>query len=280
MDPLTIISLIISIISLLATLGVGGIGLWYARKISAGQKKQLDEIQELNQSLDKKILGTLPTFDSVYLKMIELLEEANQDRQSKVWLMMYWLWFGSDLILREQGIEQINKHSSKVRQLIGSRIAMNYETNAVIYAISTPGDRLKDFLKTVLKYRLDKEGKQSTITEESLLALLERYKDDIKALLHDVENNQQQKLILSQEIPLLIFAVEGSKRSAGLVYLGETAELKREVDTGGFYSEEPKAVKIFISHIAAIARPPQLLDNTMVEPRQLTGGNLPFDTAS
>jgi len=264
----------------LATLGVGGIGLWYARKISAGQKKQLDEIQELNQSLDKKILGTLPTFDSVYLKMIELLEEANQDRQSKVWLMMYWLWFGSDLILREQGIEQINKHSSKVRQLIGSRIAMNYETNAVIYAISTPGDRLKDFLKTVLKYRLDKEGKQSTITEESLLALLERYKDDIKALLHDVENNQQQKLILSQEIPLLIFAVEGSKRSAGLVYLGETAELKREVDTGGFYSEEPKAVKIFISHIAAIARPPQLLDNTMVEPRQLTGGNLPFDTAS
>lgn len=256
----------------LLTIFFGIVGIIFAVAIYLRQKQQnlqqqeqIDQIQSLSSDISEKILGTLPDFDSVYERIAEIIEVANEDKNSKVYLMIYWTWFGSDKEIRDGKFEHLNSQTSKVNQKIKARLSEGLETHLVIYKT---GKNLKDFVKTVLEYRKVKSDSEKY--EENLQKLIEEYELDIQGMNNTIKKNSKQEIVEQASIPLLLCVSERSDKREAVLFLGEKEELDKGIKTGGLYSQESTAVDMFLNHIKRHLKISENPSNEKENPKQLT----------
>jgi hypothetical protein len=219
--------------------------------------------------LEQKIFGTLPNVESVNEKMIRLLRRVESDRDSSVSMMVYWMWFGADLKYPTVPIDKLNMHDSELCELIQTRLSQGRKTHVVMYeqgqtitgSPSAAKDKLKTFVEAVLRYRA--KDRAAEIKPEDVTNLLSRYEESVK-ILKQMEaqmpaNGSEEKQIEVKrfpDIPNLLFAVKGDGMEAGIIYLGETPTLEHFIETAGFYTEDPKMVRILERQIREFERQP------------------------
>jgi hypothetical protein len=240
----------------LASITLTFFALRYAIRIANEQTRQLNShdeqlrlIKAISASVDEKFRSTLLTFDAVYQKITELLKEEEGNPDSKAWLMLYWLWFGSDLAFPATPIPDIDGSASRIRELIAVRIEKRLWTRLVLFEPTQ--ERLKEFVRQVMLYRARQENRTDLpVLEDDINGLIDRYRIDLTDVCKRLEGSKrtQAKIQLVGAIPLLIFAIQGGKQT-GLLYLGETEALKRGAQTGGFISQDITAVQMFINHV-------------------------------
>jgi hypothetical protein len=233
-DESGIFGLVISIAALLVTI-----------HISREQDKQIKKIEFLSESIDSHVLGTLRGFDRVMTSLTNLLIEANNQHDSTVYFMAYWLWFGADTAFLE-GATELSRTSSRVWQCLKGRIAEDSKKTTVI--IFDDKQRILSFVLKLIEYRATANTLHIDDKHAMATHIVERYMLDIDWIKLTYQRSHNLTLKFSSEIPALIFAVEGEK-STGLWYIGETEMLVHGSPVGGFISSNPAMVGMLADQV-------------------------------
>lgn len=237
------------------------------REQQHSQRSFHDEQIRLQKQLRDRVFGIMDGFESVYSSVIRLIEEANKHPDSHLYMMMYWLWFGIDQNLYEdtdRKLDTLLPNDSKVRELLSDRITKGYETTIVVYDPHECDAEIKDFIKFVLEWQIERkyevrknkigeETNRRVIDDNEVNELFKRYEDDFNNLekrRSETTDTKFQEFRKRHIIPMLMFAMElPHDVKHGFVYLGEKDALKRRAKTCGFKSDESRFVEVLKEQI-------------------------------
>lgn len=217
-------------------------------ELTKEQKQQIQNLEALNKNIDEHVLGTLGGFDRVLESIIKLLEEANLDKNSTVYFMAYWLWFGADKEF-EKGLSKITRHESDFFLKLRGRVAQNKLTTVVVY---NDRETITNFVKTLVGYKKATTSEPVPLDDASITSLVTAYMEEIEWITAEALKNDNVTAKFRPEIPAIIFAVEG-EASAGIWYIGETAMLDQKSQLGGFKSRNPAMVGMLIDQVKHFA---------------------------
>lgn len=236
------------IIGLLVTVVLGLLSVGIAISIARKQDKQMASLEALNKNIDEHVLGTLRGFDRVLESVLKLLEEANQDKNSTVYFMAYWLWFGADSGF-ENDLSTITRHKSDFFLKLRGRVAQNKLTTVVVY---NDQEHITDFVKKLVTYKKATTNETVQLDNSAIEAIVVAYMKEIEWITEEARANCNVSAKFRSEIPAIIFAVEG-EASAGIWYIGETAMLEQKSQLGGFISRQPAMVGMLIDQVKHFA---------------------------
>lgn len=224
--------------------------------------------------LKDRLFGTMRGFHEVDHRVLQLIEEANERKDSKLFIMVYWLWFGADEVLAQKPdfpIDQIKGNHSRMRQLLATRREEGRETILVLYDPEAATTKLQSFILAAFKWQRARAHEKwfSVLGAHDGHAYAEKDATGIASVLQsysaDVADWERERLKKPDtqfqavkrcaDIPMLMFAAHdpGTRWSRGLIYLGEKEALAADAETGGFYSEDGRIVQVIISQIRNIA---------------------------
>ncbi len=229
------------------------------------QERFHHEQTHLQEQIRDRFFGVMDKFEHVYSKIVDLIEYANNEPNSNLAIMMYWLWFGIDQCLYNDTTVEIESlvlipNKSRVRQLLDERINKGLETTIVIYHPQEAAAELKKFIKVVLTWQINRKHTESSvtspprvITDNEVECLFNHYVSDLNRLKdrrHETPDTKFKEFKLRHIIPMLMFAMEVPRGvSRGFVYLGETDALAKGAKTGGFSSEDFRIVEVLKEQI-------------------------------
>lgn len=224
--------------------------------------------QNQSQALfSKKVLGTLPTIDAFRSRICALLRDADKDEKSRVYIMLYWLWFGADQAYPKTKVSDIEE--PEIMQLLRSRIAKRYPTTILVYNTSTQKRKLLDFLRKALEFNHLNQyffygdsqplSNNNTVSDDDVTELFKRYDDSLDSLKTYIDsfrqsaNNNPIKLRGIDNIPALMFAVDSVKEPCALVLLLNHDTTEGILKPAGFESYEPGMIDVIRGQIETSA---------------------------
>lgn len=220
---------------------------------------------QLQQRVMDRIFGTMSEFDDVYHQVIRLINDTNEREDSKLAIMVYWLWFGVDRRLQrepEVDINKINPNDSEFRVLLEYRRLKGRDTTIVVYHPTDASQDLHRFVKAAFNWQLKNlpprsSGAKREIKTNDVNLLLQRYTKDLEDFEKrriETTKTRFEPLRLRGVIPMLMFAARDRRSNwcRGVIYLGETEPLEKRAKTGGFLSEDPQIVDVIFSQILTI----------------------------
>lgn len=217
------------------------------------------EQMKISDRLERRIFGTLTNFEAVHDQAVNLLKDASQDRDSKVCVMMYWLWFGSDRVLAsEEEIGSVTAQKAEIRRLLAHRRDDGLTTTVVVYDEKKATDELVDFLGNLVKWwRITKKKGKPEVEGDLIRDLVERYRADVAQFEMELGKAapDEFKIVRRRQIPMLMFgATVPGKWAKALVCLAEKDILARGARLGGFQSERAEFVDVVMEQIKELAR--------------------------
>lgn len=243
-------------VGILSNLVFGASGMFLALAIFSRSGKQIELLQE-------RVFHTLIDPESVTNQVAEMVADANTRKDSKLLVMVYWLWFGADEIISREGSAIANSglivgECSRLWKLLKHRAIEGHETTIVAFDPNSNGEKVFAFIKATLGWWGKHVGKGSE-DEFSRGAedLLGRYRSDLRAFETEItgkRNTKFQKPVFRDSIPMIMFAATDPTGWAhGLIYIAEVDALKSGAKLGAFYSRDLKIVEVMRAQIEALA---------------------------
>jgi len=217
------------------------------------------EQKESQKLFSRKVLGSVPGIDQFRERVCTLLRHAERDPDSRVVLMLYWLWFGADRLYPMIPIQEISEQNIELIKLIKGRIAKQLKTTIVFYDVDLSKRKIQDFLRDALEYNrlqaYEESGMEAPqVSEHEVVALFERYEASVQQVI-DLAKGCPNAVVVSgkEEVSALMCASEGDQSTA-LVLLFEIDAIRARVTAGGFESEEPRMIQVVREQVEAAAK--------------------------